>query len=155
MAEILFYHLTHSPLEAALPELLERCLQRDWRVHVFCGTAERLGFLDQALWSYRDDSFLPHGLAGEEHAAQQPVLLAGSGDMVNTPDVLMLVDGAPTDVTQLRQVTRTCLIFDGNDPAAVEAARADWKAVVAAGLAAKYWSQESGRWEQRAESPAH
>ena len=45
---------------------------------------------------------------------------------------------------------RTCVLFDGTDERAVEAARADWRAVKAAELPAKYWAQEHGRWVQKA-----
>ncbi|MEO1918979.1 MAG: DNA polymerase III subunit chi, partial [Paracoccaceae bacterium] len=89
MAEVLFYHLTQTPLERTLPELLEKSLQRGWRVLVKGGDADRLAFLDGVLWTYRDDSFLPHGVAGEG-AEHQPIYLTVDDDEPNNADVLFL-----------------------------------------------------------------
>lgn len=75
MAEVLFYHLTESTLEDALPGLLERSLGRGWRVVVQTGTEERRDALDAHLWTFRDDLFLAHGTDRDQHAAEQPVLL--------------------------------------------------------------------------------
>ncbi len=152
MAEVYFYHLTRSPLEAALPELLEICQKRDLKVVVNCGVAERVAFLDQILWTYKEDSFLAHGLDSQPQAAAQPCLLSTTNTLANGADILMLVDGAQADETALQQFSRTCILFDGNDPAALDAARKDWKRVVAAKIPAKYWSQESGSWKQAAAS---
>ena len=122
MAEVLFYHLTASPLEATLPDLLERSLARGWRVVVRLGSDATLRALDAHLWTFRDDAFLPHGGPELGHAAAQPVYLTTGDEVPNRADVLMLADGA----------------------------RADWRAVKAADLPAKYWAQEQGRWVQKA-----
>lgn len=150
MAEVLFYQLTTSPLEQNLPDLLEKSLQRGWRVIVRCGSAAGLGAIDRMLWTYRDDSFLPHGTSPGDHAARQPICLTLGPENPNRANVLMLVDGALTDPAEAKGFDRACLIFDGADPAALDAARRDWRAVTAAGLAAKYWAQENGRWTQKA-----
>jgi DNA polymerase-3 subunit chi len=150
MAEVLFYHLTASPLEVTLPDLLERSLGRGWRVVVRAGSATTLAALDAGLWTWRDDSFLPHGTAALGNAAAQPIYLTAGDEVPNRADVLMLVDGARATPTEMAGFTRTCLIFDGTDERAVETARGDWRAVKAAALPAKYWAQEHGRWVQKA-----
>ncbi|TPE52966.1 DNA polymerase III subunit chi [Amaricoccus solimangrovi] len=150
MAEALFYHLTHSSLEQSLPDLLEKTLARGWRALVRCGSEAGLAALDERLWTWRDDAFLPHGTARSPHAALQPVYLTLGAENPNRADVLMLVDGARAGAAEIAGFTRACLIFDGADPAAVEAARRDWRAVREAGIPAKYWAQEKGRWTQKA-----
>ena len=152
MAEVLFYHLTQTPLEKTLPDLLEKSLQRGWRVVVQSGSADRLEFLDNVLWSYRDDAFLPHGVAGEADAEMQPIYLTQTAETPNKADVLMLVDGATMDVARVNDFARVCLLFDGNDATATDAARNDWKSVTTAKLPAKYWAQDGGRWVQKAAS---
>jgi len=150
MAEVLFYHLTSTPIEASLPELLERALAREWRVVLRCGSEAGLATLDSMLWTYRDDAFLPHGSEAGGLGALQPVYLTLGDENPNGATVLMLVDGARATVAEMASYARTCLIFDGQDPRAVETARSDWRAVQAAALPAKYWAQEGGRWVQKA-----
>ena len=151
MAEVLFYHLTQTPLERTLPELLEKSLQRGWRVLVKGGDAARLEFLDTALWTYRDVSFLPHGTEGDA-AAQQPIYLTAGDEEPNNADILMLVDGAEYPFENMSNFTRVCILFDGNDQDAVAAARVGWKSTTIAKLPAKYWAQDDGRWVQKAEN---
>ncbi|MCP5086072.1 MAG: DNA polymerase III subunit chi [Rhodobacteraceae bacterium] len=154
MAEVFFYHLTRSPLEQALPELLERVLARGWRALVRGADTNRLKWLDDRLWLWRDAAFLPHGLSGGAHDAGQPVLLTLDAENRNLADVLLLVDGAKTDPGEAGEFSRVCLMFDGNDAQAVEAARGEWKALTDAGIAAQYWAQEDGNWVKKAEKPA-
>ncbi len=154
MAEVFFYHLTRSPLQQALPELLDRVLARGWRALVRGVDQGRLRWLDDMLWQGRDDAFLPHGMAGGDHDAVQPVLLATGVENPNKAEILLLVDGAEITPEQAQEYTRVCLMFDGNDPDAVQAARRDWKALTDAGIAAQYWAQEDGSWVKKAEKSA-
>lgn len=148
MAELWFYHLERSELERALPPLLEKCLQRGWRALVRGGSEERLDALDAKLWTYRDDSFLPHGRDGGD-AARQPVLLTSAPGNPNGAQALFLVDGAePGDLSDFE---RACLIFDGRDAAALESARSRWKQAKDAGVSASYWRENAqGGWEKQA-----
>lgn len=149
MTEVLFYHLTESTLEEALPALLERSLERGWRAVVQCGSAERRGALDATLWTFRDDSFLAHGLDGEPHAAHQPVLLTTGTSNQNGAAIRFLVDGAaPPD---LGAYERAVFMFDGHDDEQVGRAREHWKAMKAAGHAVTYWQQTpERRWVKKA-----
>lgn len=153
MGEVFFYHLTRRPLEAVLPVLLDRARKAQWRTELRGTDAGRMRWLDDLLWTARTDSFLPHGLAGGAHDAQQPVLLTVAGQAAaNAPHCLICVDGAPLGAEEAGAAARTCVIFDGGDGAAVSHARGQWKELVGAGCAAQYWSEESGSWEMKAES---
>lgn len=150
MTEVLFYHLERASLESVLPGLLEKSLERGWKAVVRAGSRPRTEALDGHLWTWRDDSFLPHG-AGGPHADRQPIWLTDGDDMPNGPDILFLVDGAAADIASLEGLTRCVTIFDGGDDGAVSAARAFWKSVKEAGHEATYWKQsEGGRWEKQA-----
>jgi DNA polymerase III subunit chi len=154
MGNALFYHLTRSPMEATLPMLLTRSLEAGWHVVVRGVDAGRMDWLDQKLWAGPEEAFLPHGLAGGKHDAAQPVLLTTGPEMPNQAQCLMSVDGAGVDPAECSGLERVCVIFDGNDPAAVETARGQWKALTGAGIPAQYWSEEGGRWQKKAESGA-
>ena len=147
--EVLFYHLEHAPLEKVLPQLLERAFERGWRAVVQAGSPERLDALDAHLWTYTDDSFLPHGTVKDGFAERQPVYLTSQDDNPNGASVRFLVDGATAATFQ--GYARIVVMFDGRDPEALAVARSEWKRAKAAGCAATYWQQsEAGRWERKA-----
>lgn len=147
--EVWFYHLERSTLDQVLPELLERTLARGWKALVRSGDPRRLEHLDGFLWSFREDSFLPHGLAEEPFAERQPVLLAAGAGNPNAADALFLIDDAePGD---LSPHARCIVLFDGRDEAAVGAARRRWKVFKAEGRPVSYWKQGAERgWEKQA-----
>ena len=153
MGEVLFYHLTRTPLEAAAPPILEKCLERGWKVTLRAGSPERVEALNRHFWTYREDEFLPHGAAADGHAARQPIYLTAGDETPNEPDILFLCDGAAARAEEMGGYLRALLMFDGHDEVALGAARAAWKAVTAAKLKAVYWAQtETGGWAKRAES---
>lgn len=151
MGAAFFYHLTRQPLEAALPVLIERSLAQGWRVAVRGTDPARMEWLDQKLWLGPDEQFIPHGLAGGPHDALQPVLLTTSAEAANAPACLMAIDGAEVSPKDCAGSERVCILFDGADDAALEHARGQWRALTGAGVPAKYWSDESGRWEMKSE----
>lgn len=151
MAEVYFYHLTSSPLEQALPDLLEKVRANTWRALIRGTDRDRLAKLDAHLWQYRDDTFLPHGLSGGDHDADQPILLTTDVSNTNNAEILLLTHQAKTDAAEVAKFTRVCLMFDGMDQHALNAARADWKTLTDAGIPAQYWAQENGRWTKKAE----
>ncbi len=149
MTDILFYHLTESKLMDALPPLIEKSLERGWRVAVQLSDAAARDSLDGHLWTFRDDSFLPHGRDDQEFAADQPVLLTVSEDNPNGATVRFCVEGvgAPDPAAYERLV----LMFDGHDQQQLEAARSEWKRLKAEGHKLTYWQQSpEGRWEKKA-----
>ena len=147
-----FYHLTQRPLEATLPLLLEKSLAAGWRVAVRGTDPGRMDWLDQRLWMGPEDGFLPHGQAGGKHDALQPVLLTVQEALPNDPACLMAVDGAQVAPEEVNRLERVCILFDGHDGMALDAARGQWRALTGAGCKAQYWSEESGRWEKKAEA---
>jgi DNA polymerase-3 subunit chi len=150
MTEILFYHLKGQTPEQVLPALLQKSLDRGWRVVVQASSEERVEALDAHLWTWRDDSFLPHGTWREAEAAQQPILLTVNDHNPNGAVVRFLVEGAlmPEDVATYQRVV---LVFDGEDPDAVDAARARWSEAKSAGFEVTYWqADEKGSWRRQA-----
>lgn len=149
MGAVFFYHLTDSPLESTLPMLIGKARSAGWRVLVRAPDMTLLARLDDMLWQGPEDSFLPHGLAGGPHDADQPVLL---GDVAATGFAcVMSVGGADVSPEEVGALERTCVLFDGHDLAALDHARGQWKALTDAGCAAQYWAQADGRWVKKAE----
>ena len=149
MTELLFYHLHRQPIERVLPALIEKSLERGWRVIVQSGSEERIEALDAHLWTFRDDSFLAHGTWREAEAAAQPVLLTVNDDNPNGARVRFLIDGAPVPA-DAAAYQRIVLLFDGEDDAAVAAARGHWADAAARGFDVTYWQpDEQGRWQKK------
>jgi DNA polymerase-3 subunit chi len=150
VTEILFYHLQYQPLERALVALLEKSLERGWWVAVQAASEERVEALDAHLWTYRDDSFLPHGTWREREAGEQPILLTVNDDNPNGAVVRFLIDGAPIPV-DAASYHRIVLLFDGEDADAVAAARQRWSEAKSQGFEVTYWQpDEQGRWQRKA-----
>ena len=152
MGEVFFYHLTRTPLEGTLRSLLERSLGAGWRVAVRARSEALLDRLDAALWLGDDAGFVPHGRAGGPHDGDQPVLLTTGRAAANRPDCVVSLEGAGIEATEVAVLARAMILFDGTDPAGLEVARGQWRLFKEAGTKAKYWSEEGGRWEMKAQT---
>ncbi|RBW57704.1 DNA polymerase III subunit chi [Ruegeria sp. A3M17] len=152
MGAVYFYHLTRQPLEHTLPVLLDKARQAGWKIAVRGSDPARMDWLDEKLWQGPEEGFLPHGRAGGPHDAAQPILLTTGAQAANDASCVMAVDGAAVDPAEIEKLDRVCILFDGNDAEAVQHARGQWKALTGAGCSAQYWSEESGRWEKKAEA---
>jgi DNA polymerase-3 subunit chi len=148
VTEILFYQLERQPLEKVLPQLLEKTLERGWRACIQAGGEERVEALSYALWTWREESFIPHGTARDGNAELQPVWITAGDENPNGAVVRFLVDGAT--IESFDGLARAVYMFDAADPQALEQARARWKEIKALGHEATYWQQdEAGRWAKR------
>ena len=151
MALVMFYHLTRSRPAQTLAAILPRAVAMGWRVMLRGTDAGRIAALDAALW--QTDGFLPHGIVGGLHDSDQPILL-GEGGLADGIRALALVDGAKCSLAEAMALERVWILFDGNDPVALETARAQWREITAAKINAQYWSQDSGKWEKKLDKSA-
>lgn len=150
MTEIRFYHLQRTSLEQALPVMLEKTLERDWRAVVMARSVERVESLCGLLWNYRNEGFLPHGSTEDGNAALQPIWLTDQDENPNNASVLFLTDGAVTE--NIGMYDLCCELFGDSDAETVSAARGRWSAYLNAGHYLTYWQQNSaGGWEKKAE----
>lgn len=147
MADIGFYHLLTTPLDRALPRLLERARAQGHRIVIRAASPERVEHLNALLWTYDEGSFLPHGAARDGNPAAHPIWLSERAENPNGATILFLVDGV--EAHDIAEFTRCIDMFDGNDEAAVEAARARWRKAQAAGHALTYWQQTGSGWEKK------
>ena len=149
MAEVLFYHLEQARLEGVLPDLLERSLQRGWTADVRVGNEERLEEIDSHLWTYADDSFLPHGI--DHEGDKQPISLSSEAYPNKGKELLFLVEAAKADLTELENYKRCVIIFNGSDEPSLGLAREQWKEISKTDHDATYWRQsQAGKWEKQA-----
>ena len=154
MTETLFYHLERRSLDDVLPGLIEKTLERGWRALIRTESAERADAIDTLLWTFNDQSFLPHAQSGDGDSARQPVLITVEEGNPNAANVLFVVGSASPpawDGETLKALTRIVLMFDGRDPAALDSARAAWKNAKGAGHEVTYWKEmPSGKFEKQA-----
>jgi len=150
--EAFFYQLSGDSPEAVLPRMLDMAVQKGWRVEVRSLSRDRMERLDLALWG-EGGEFRPHGLSGGPFDAEQPIILT-VGEGQGGRDCLFALDGAPVSEPEAQSAQRVCVVFDGADPEILSTARAQWKALTAAGLAARYYVREDGTWSLRQERPA-
>jgi DNA polymerase-3 subunit chi len=148
VAEIGFYHLLSTPLERALPRLLERARAQGYRIVVRAASSERIEHLNAVLWTYDEASFLAHGSARDGNPTSQPIWLSDAEDNPNDAAMLVLLDGVEAE--DLASFARCADFFDGNDDAAVAAARERWRRAAASGHTLTYWQQTAAGWEKKA-----
>ncbi len=148
MTEIRFYHLRTRTLEQALPEILLKAYESGKRVVVRAPDEKAVARLNDLLWTFRADVFLPHGAKADGHEADQPVWLTAGNDNPNNAEVLIVTGGADASP---EGYALCCEMLDGHDEQAVTAARARWKDYQGKGHDLAYWQQtERGGWEKKA-----
>lgn len=151
MSRVDFYHLQKQTLEDVLPKLLEKAYSSGNKIKVKVGTEARVDFLNSLLWTYNDESFLPHGSKKDGAAELQPIWLSADDDNPNGAAMLFLTDDAMPTAGDTETYTRIFNIFDGNNPEALQNARDLWKNLRSSGAALHYWQQDNdGRWAEKA-----
>jgi len=153
MTETLFYHLERRSLDSVLPGLVEKTLERGWRAMIRVESAERADAIDNLLWTYDEQTFLPHAQAGDGDPSRQPVLISVEDGIPNEADVLFLVGGAnpPSRMGATgKELARIVVLFDGRDEEALARARSLWKTEREAGREVTFWKESaSGKWERQ------
>ncbi len=150
MTRIDFYHLQKAPLEQILPKLCEKAYATGKRIKILLGNAERVEFINSLLWTYSEESFLPHGSKRDGFAEEQPIFISADETNENNALLLILADGAQIAVEKLDAYERVLNIFDGNDETALNNARAYWKEIKSLGGELHYWQQNAnGCFEQK------
>ncbi len=152
-AVAMFYHLMRAGLDDTVTMIVTRAMGQGWRVMLRGTDLGLLGRLDDKLWLGPEDGFVPHGLEGGPHDADQPVLL-GLGPVANAAQGLVLLSGAEVQRDEVPALERVWLLFDGADETAVQAARDQWTRLTGWGMAAQYWSDDSGTWVKKVEKAA-
>lgn len=147
MTEVNFFHVIRTSIDEALPEMLEKTVDKRLRAVAMVGSPTRSEALTQYLWIYRTNSFLAHGNAKDGDAVNQPIWITHLDERPNQAEVLFLLDGMQS--TKLGEYIRVCDLFDGRDDYAVVAARVRYKAAQSAGYTPKYWQQSDRGWEKK------
>lgn len=151
MSRVDFYHLQNQTLENVLPKLLEKAYETGKKIKIKVGNEERVEFINTFLWTFDDQSFIPHGSKKDGFGEMQPIWISANDDIPNEATMLFLVDGAKAETDYVQQFERVFNIFDGNSETAVNEARVFWKSLKTAGIEIYYWQQEdNGRWKQKA-----
>jgi DNA polymerase-3 subunit chi len=145
VADIGFYHLTRTSLLAALPPLLGRTLAAGERA-VILSAPEQIPAIDDALWQSQNPDWLPHGTAAAPHMEWQPIFITATE--INPAGARFLFMTAGTAPADFAAYTRVFDLFDGNDEAAVAAARTRWRAAKEAGHTVTYWRQSEAGWQR-------
>jgi DNA polymerase-3 subunit chi len=147
MTEVRFYHLQRTAEDAALPQIALKAWQTGHKVVIKAANDDAVERLNNALWTFRADVFLPHGSKEDGHAARQPVWLTSGDDNPNAAKTLIVACESSSE--KVSDFELCCLMLDGNDPAQVEGARDQWKAFKEAGHTVSYWQQGDKGWEKK------
>lgn len=151
MSRIDFYHLQKQTLDEVLPKLVEKAYGTGAKIKIKIGNEARVEFINSLLWTYNEESFIPHGSKKDGFAKEQPIWLSSEDDNPNQSEMLFLVDGADIDLAQIEKFTRIFNIFDGNNEVSLQQARAFWKSLSTTENEKNYFQQDdNGRWNKKA-----
>lgn len=133
-----------------MPKLAEKAYATGKPVQILLGTEERVEFINSLLWTYSEESFLPHGSKKDGFVEDQPIFITATEENANNAALLILADGAQVDISKLSAYERVLNIFDGNNETALNNARAYWKELKGADAELHYWQQNAnGAFEQK------
>ena len=106
--------------------------------------------LDERLWTYRDESFLAHGVAGAGDEARQPVLIGDGPSNANGASWRIFVGGAnPLPSFAEGAWARLIVMFDDRDEGSKADARKQWAAAKTAGHSLSFWREgDDGAWRK-------
>lgn len=150
MTEVSFYQVmnaTPASVDATLPALLEKALKSGKTVVVKCPSVERMERLDEALWSYKPESFLPHGTKEDANSENQPIFLTTEDENPNGAEILVTVSGATS--TDFSSFERVLDMFEASD-IQKQNARMRWKDLKDKGYPLTYYAYENGKWGKKA-----
>ena len=150
MSRIDFYHLQKMSLDEVLPKLVEKAYNLKKNIKITIGNEERVEALNNLLWTFNDDKFIPHGSKKDGFSDMQPIFLSAENNNPNNAVLLFVVDDADIDIEQISSYERIFYIFDGNSEFSLNKARILWKALKNSDNQLNYWQQNSsGSWEQK------
>jgi DNA polymerase-3 subunit chi len=151
MSRIDFYHLQKQTLDEVLPKLVEKAYRTGAKIKIKVGNEARVEFINSLLWTYNEESFIPHGSKKDGFAKEQPIWLSSEDDNPNQSEMLFLVDGADIELSQIGNFSRIFNIFDGNNEVSLQQARDFWKSLSTTDNEKNYFQQDdNGRWNKKA-----
>jgi DNA polymerase-3 subunit chi len=141
-----FYHLESSPIDRVLPSICDKILATGKRLLIVAEASE-LATLDDLLWTYSNDSFLPHARRERPNPELQPILLSDTPEPLNGATNIALGDGRWRE--EALGFARTFYLFGS---AQLGPARTAWRALKGnEAVEPRYWKQdERGKWFQSA-----
>lgn len=149
MTEIRFYHLQKQNLDQALPQILQKALQTKKNIVVRMADEKEVERMNGILWTFKPNTFLPHGSHKNGYADKQPIWLTEKDENPNNGQILVLTQNTTSE--NLASYNLCCEMLDGRDEKATSAARERWKTYTEAGHDVTYWYQdEKGKWEKKA-----
>ncbi len=149
--EINFYHLTRSSVEKTLPRLLEKILDAKQRAVVLTNSPAHTNALNETLWTYSTNAFLPHGSATEGHAHEHPIWLTHKIENPNNSNVIVQLEH--TTIENFAAFTKCLYLFDAHQPDVLDKARQNWQTYKAQGHTLRYFQQEAdGSWIEQKKS---
>lgn len=148
MADIRFYHMEQATLDQALPAITMKAFQSGKRVMIRVPDKAGATRLNDLLWSFHPNVFLPHGADGDKHADKQPVWITSAETNDNNAEILILTHGCTAD--NVADFDMVCEMLDGRVESQIKDARARWKIYKADEHELTYWQQDDGgKWGKK------
>jgi len=141
-----FYNASHRDVVADITWLTENIFKKNNSIVIFCTDQETAKVVDDFLWSYKEDSFLPHALKKHEEVSLNPILVSTDLDEGFEHNVLIALNGVLINEKDWQRFAKIYYFFDDQDMTEKENARSMWKSFSSLDIDCKYWINEKNKW---------
>ena len=141
-----FYKSSHRDVVRDIAWLTESIFKKNNRIVIFCTDQETAEVVDDFIWSYRDDSFIPHSIKKHRETSLDPILVTTDLDGSYEHNVLLALNGVLIKEKDWQRFAKVYYFFDDQDSREKENARAMWKSFSSLAVNCKYWINEKNKW---------
>ncbi|KTD63464.1 DNA polymerase III, chi subunit [Legionella santicrucis] len=95
--------------------LLEKAYAKGHKVYVLCANKQDAEFLDELLWTFKEDSFIPHHLQGEGPEPPPPIQIGYEREPRGFNDILLnLSNDIPPFYTKFKRIMEIVLNIEAD-----------------------------------------
>ena len=141
-----FYNCSHRNIVADISWLTEKLYKERDSILICCKDQETVEVIDDFLWRYKEDGFIPHSIEKKERSSIYPVLITTDIDEEHKHNVLLALSGVLIEEKNWQKFTKAYYFFDDQEIQEKENARLMWKTLSVLDVVRKYWVNKENKW---------
>ena len=141
-----FYNATRREILNDIAILTEKLYKKNNHILLYCADQETVDTLDEYLWSYREDSFIPHSKKNNEKKLFYPILITNEILNEHEHNILLVLNGVLIKETDWTKFNKVYYFFDEQNLEEKENARSMWKSFSSLEIDCRYWVNKENKW---------